>query len=519
MAFELLSIISPYNYTNNVIHLTSHDILDQSAFHIMEISKTHWLNLKYCYRYSKPNPQQLCEMFTLSNNEDAEDVRKDICSRLKNEGDLYSKVGTVHLLMLKMNFDTWLADMEKNEIFGDVLLLYGLARTFQRHVVVLCADRCWSTVGMNEPIDSTRLMDICHMKLVYVGDNMFRELRQKTSRDTVFPGMNLDIQTQRSSMSVSPVLGTNREIDYNDEPVNTLDYCVDADDSENDTNGTLSADPADRYILSSIDELTSSDHEVTGDNTESPQSKSVNVIGTNNKVKSLEILDECVNGSNIAEITRDVRGLNAKNGKTTSVAVNGIKTGEQVKGVTGLNNDELSESPHVVNGLNTDRITPVMTGTNTSVNQNVTWINTPELPQTVHTITQDANDSSQGSEIPPDIEEPIQDESPSVSGIAAAETDLIVNSSLDTIGDLFFVHYPEKALYNMWKKDATTRKPMVNVFRMDKDYIYTMSKSKPNWSDIDPYSSLEEVSSSDTVVYETEKASQDKPTKGYQLRE
>ena len=83
MAFELLSIISPYNYTNNVIHLNSHDILDQSAFHSMEISKTHWLDLKYCYRYGKPNPQQLCEMFAIFNDEDAEDVRKDICSRLK----------------------------------------------------------------------------------------------------------------------------------------------------------------------------------------------------------------------------------------------------------------------------------------------------------------------------------------------------------------------------------------------------------------------------------------------------
>ena len=118
-----------------------------------------------------------------------------------------------------------------------------------------------------------------------------------------------------------------------------------------------------------------------------------------------------------------------------------------------------------------------------------------------------------------DMSEPIHDESPSVTGIAATETDLIVNSSSDTIGDLFFVRHLEKALYNMWKKDATTRKPMVNVFRMDKDYIYTMSKSKPNWSDIDPYSSLEEVSSSDTVIYKTEKDSQDKPTNSYQLRE
>ena len=32
-----------------------------------------------------------------------------------------------------------------------------------------------------------------------------------------------------------------------------------------------------------------------------------------------------------------------------------------------------------------------------------------------------------------------------------------------------------------------------------------MSRSKPNWSDIDPYSSLEEASSSDTIILETDK--------------
>ena len=117
------------------------------------------------------------------------------------------------------------------------------------------------------------------------------------------------------------------------------------------------------------------------------------------------------------------------------------------------------------------------------------------------------------------MSEPVHSETPSVSGIAAAKTDLILNSSSDTIGDLFFVCHPEKALCNMWKKDAIACKPTVNVFRMDKDYIYTMSKSKPSWSNIDLYSSLEEVYSSDTVVYETEKCNQDISTNSYQLRE
>ena len=101
---------------------------------------------------------------------------KTFVQDLKNESSLYGKVGTVHLLMLKTPFDTWVADMEKSDTFGDVLLLYALSWTFQRHVVIWCTNRCWSTVGTDEPIESTRLMEICHMKFVYVSDNMFREL-------------------------------------------------------------------------------------------------------------------------------------------------------------------------------------------------------------------------------------------------------------------------------------------------------------------------------------------------------
>ena len=90
------------------------------------------------------------------------------------------------------------------------------------------------------------------MKLVYVSDNMFRELRQKTTGDTVFPGMDLNEETNKSAPSLLDVQGTNSSSQNDfEEPEYTLDYCEDIDDSYNETDGTLSADPAAGYIASS----------------------------------------------------------------------------------------------------------------------------------------------------------------------------------------------------------------------------------------------------------------------------
>ena len=69
--------------------------------------------------------------------------------------------------------------MREPSTFGDVLMLYALSCTFQRHTVVFTKLRCWSTIGTDNPISSDRLLDICHIKLVYLGKDMYAELRRK----------------------------------------------------------------------------------------------------------------------------------------------------------------------------------------------------------------------------------------------------------------------------------------------------------------------------------------------------
>ena len=69
--------------------------------------------------------------------------------------------------------------MSSDSVFGDELMLYALARTYSRHVVVFTQSKCWTTVGTDDEIPGKCLLEICDIKLVYIGNHMFGELHRK----------------------------------------------------------------------------------------------------------------------------------------------------------------------------------------------------------------------------------------------------------------------------------------------------------------------------------------------------
>ena len=64
-------------------------------------------------------------------------------------------------------------------MYTDELMLFALARTYQRHVVVFTHNKCWSTIGSDDFISREHLLEICDLKLLYIGQHMFAELKQK----------------------------------------------------------------------------------------------------------------------------------------------------------------------------------------------------------------------------------------------------------------------------------------------------------------------------------------------------
>ena len=573
-----MNLVSPYNYTNNVVHLNKNDILDQPAFDNLELSAKYWLDIRHCYRYGKKNPQQLFEIFGYFNNEEPEDVRSDICTCIKMEMELYAKVGTMHLLFIGSDIEKWLKAMKNNRNYGDPLMLYALSRTFQRHSVVLCANRAWSTVGTDDPIDSDRLLEICHVKLVYIGHNMFGELREKSVLS--IPSNLSNLATTDATSAT--VLGTNKTVNdinvcfepslslplmkdvpildtldyvdssefsdfdgYSDDTIvyslpgnstNTLEtpllninnttdrpigtgYYTKLDDKDDENTGDIPRKDIVSSVVTEAGKLnkntsTQDVYSNTGYNTKSVIETSVSVLSLNGD--TLDNYDvqgtnsQIVSGTN-SEHDYNVQGTNDSPDNVAS----GMNTesGHNVQGTNRLLDNSVSglnkSQENIVSGINmADDHNYAMksinstdvTGKNNACDPEITDVNGLNSVNSIEKAQTETSIKATNVDIEPTDSDPLND---------AEECDSITdgNSSTDTtskLRNLFLVKNPEAALYQMWKKDATKKRLSVKIIKMNKEEIYRMSHPTPNWSAIDPYSSLEEIVSESENKKETD---------------
>ena len=179
MAGKLFHLLSPYNHINIIAHLSIKDVFAQKHFVHHWLSKSYWMDTHKCYKQRCKYSQQIFEIFATFNEEEPSQVRKDIVKLIQQEKDLYSTIGQHHLRCSKLNIEEWIKLMLSDSVFGDELMLYTLSRTYQRHVVIFTAHGYWTTVGSDEPLSPMRLLDICEVRLMYIGTHMYSELKLK----------------------------------------------------------------------------------------------------------------------------------------------------------------------------------------------------------------------------------------------------------------------------------------------------------------------------------------------------
>ena len=64
-------------------------------------------------------------------------------------------------------------------MYADELTLFSLSWLYKQHTVVMRANKLWSTLHSNFPVSEETLLDICLVKLVYLGQLQFGILRPK----------------------------------------------------------------------------------------------------------------------------------------------------------------------------------------------------------------------------------------------------------------------------------------------------------------------------------------------------
>ena len=123
------------------------------------------------------------------------EVRVKLLENIATDMSFYETRSTVCLLMRSMNLETWVNAIANESVYCDELCLMGLCYMYQRHCVVLTQNKLWSTVQADKPLNLLDLLNVCSVRLIYLGNLHFGALTWRPHLPkkvaTKSPGFNI----------------------------------------------------------------------------------------------------------------------------------------------------------------------------------------------------------------------------------------------------------------------------------------------------------------------------------------
>ena len=76
-----------------------------------------------------------------------------------------------------IDFDTWITMMKIPICAVDELMLFMLCKIHDRHAMIFMDSKLWTTVEEGHNLSMDELYNICDIHLVYLGEDMYGELK------------------------------------------------------------------------------------------------------------------------------------------------------------------------------------------------------------------------------------------------------------------------------------------------------------------------------------------------------
>ena len=106
----------------------------------------------------------------------APNVRFLLLTDIAADVEFYQQTSFVCLEMRNTSFNQWITNLSIEEMYADELTLFSLSWLYKQHMVVITKNKLWSTLHSNSPVNEEALLDICSVKLVYLGQLRFGTL-------------------------------------------------------------------------------------------------------------------------------------------------------------------------------------------------------------------------------------------------------------------------------------------------------------------------------------------------------
>ena len=198
IAEEVLQSISLHQMHAIPAYLSESDATTIDEFTQSELSSNYVLDTQNLYWPGKVNRSHVFDLFAeFLPHKDGGKTRLDMINFVSDNRERYVIDGHVVLKMHETNLNAWACKMTYWENSADELTLYALSDLTRQHTVVITRTKPWSTVHPDVVLkDIHGLLDVCGVKLLYLGDNKFGRLRRRPQNfDTsimvnlpVFPG-------------------------------------------------------------------------------------------------------------------------------------------------------------------------------------------------------------------------------------------------------------------------------------------------------------------------------------------
>ena len=134
------------------------------------------LDTSLVYQNGRPNPNHIFELFGQLSGHSAPNVRFLLLTDIAADVEFYQQTSFVCLEMRNTSFNQWITNLSIEEMYADELTLFSLSWLYKQHTVVITKNKLWSTLHSNSPVNEEALLDICLVKLVYLGQLRFGTL-------------------------------------------------------------------------------------------------------------------------------------------------------------------------------------------------------------------------------------------------------------------------------------------------------------------------------------------------------
>ena len=151
----------------------------------MHWSQLSWLNTSHAFKNGCANPNHIFKLFGDFGGHDASQVRLLLLKHIARHPCFYMRCGTVCLEMHNISFKQWLNCLADDSMYCDELGILSLCNMYRWHTMVVTVNKMWSTIEHSLPLNLFKLLNECSVKLVYLGQLCFGELKLRR------PSLNL----------------------------------------------------------------------------------------------------------------------------------------------------------------------------------------------------------------------------------------------------------------------------------------------------------------------------------------